>query len=124
MNIVVTNVRGKAEAFDLGDDRVGAPLDAKPVFIHLRFDREKLEPVRAMIGGAGVARYRRLLGPEIFSTLWAYVDHLLTRACPPPGLRLYRGGAGSARPDRTQPPGRPQEGPMPGMDRRSGRPYR
>jgi mannose-6-phosphate isomerase-like protein (cupin superfamily) len=77
MNIVVSMVKGKADAFDLGDDRVGAPIEPKPVFIHVRMDKERLAPVANMNGGQGTARYRRLLGPEIFTTNWAYFDHVL-----------------------------------------------
>src|SRR5262247_2083149 len=35
MNIAVGSVRGRYDAFDLGDDRVGVPLDGKPIFMTL-----------------------------------------------------------------------------------------
>ena len=77
MNIAVSTVKGKYDAFDLGDDRVGVPLDPKPVFIHAQFDPSLLKPVAAMNGGKGNVLYRRALGPEVFRTHWGYVDHLL-----------------------------------------------
>jgi mannose-6-phosphate isomerase-like protein (cupin superfamily) len=76
MNIAVGSVRGRYDAFDLGDDRVGVPLDAKPIFMHMKLDRSLLKSVASMHGGKGSVKYRRALGPEVFRTNWGYVDHL------------------------------------------------
>ena len=84
MNIVVTMVKGKADAFDMEDSREGAPIDPKPVFINIRLTKDRLHPVEAMNGGRGAVLYRRALGPEIFATNWSYVDHLVL----PPGTSV------------------------------------
>jgi len=81
MNIAVGTVRGRYDAFDLNDDRVGAPLDRKPAFMNVRMDRSLLQGVHSMNGGKGTVSYRRMLGPEVFRSNWGYVDHLVI----PPG---------------------------------------
>jgi len=78
MNIAVGSIKGKYDASDLGDDRVGVAKDAKPVFINMKLDRALLRPA------AGGIQYRRALPPEVFFTNWSYVDHVLV----PPGASV------------------------------------
>jgi len=72
------------DAFNLGDDRVGAPKDKIPQFVTMKLDRALLKP-----GEIPGTMRRRALGPSVFYTPWAYVDHMLIQpGVTVPPLRL------------------------------------
>ena len=61
------------DAFNLGDDRVGAPKDKIPQFVTMRLDKALLKPAP----NGGKVQRRRALAPSVFYTAWAYMDHEL-----------------------------------------------
>jgi len=79
LNFAVSRTKAQTDAFDLGDARVGAVLDPVPAFVSGQLDAEKLRPNNPAYSGDGVL-YRRVLGPEIFSTDWNHVDHVVIPA--------------------------------------------
>ena len=70
--------------FDLNDSLEHQTLDAVPQFISFRLDKTLLRSQDAMDGGKGTVQYRRALSPTVFSTEWAYIDHLVI----PPGASV------------------------------------
>jgi len=87
MNLNVSLVAGVYDAFDLDDTRASAALDPVPTFMTMRLDRALLKPAGARGRGAatnpspGAVVSRRALGPSVFATTWAYIDHVVV----PPG---------------------------------------
>src|SRR5689334_8419790 len=61
------------DAFNLGDDRVGAPKDKVPQFVTMRLEKSLLKPAP----NGGPVQRRRALSPSVFFTAWSYVDHEL-----------------------------------------------
>jgi mannose-6-phosphate isomerase-like protein (cupin superfamily) len=76
MNWQVGATPNITDAFDLGDPRVGVPLDPIPVFMTAALDRAKAQP---LAGATGVTS-RRLFAPQVFTTPWTYVDHVIVAA--------------------------------------------
>jgi mannose-6-phosphate isomerase-like protein (cupin superfamily) len=91
MNINVSMLKGEYDNFDLGDKREDVTLDKTPVFISMSLDRSLLHNVNSFHGGKGAAQYRRALGPAVFATPWAFVDHIVLPAGASIGAHSYRG---------------------------------
>ena len=79
MNFAVSNTKGRGDAFDLGDTRVGAALDLVPQFVSGLLKKDLLKPNNNIYPGTGIL-YRRILGPDVFSTSWDHVDHVMIPA--------------------------------------------
>jgi mannose-6-phosphate isomerase-like protein (cupin superfamily) len=83
MNFQASVTPGVGDAFDLGDDRVGAPVDPVPTFISARLDRSLIRPPGGRGRGAAPppavapVMSRRLFAPTVFRSAWTYVDHML-----------------------------------------------
>lgn len=90
MNFAVSLTKGRSDNFDLGDARVGAALDPIPAFVSSRLEREKLKVNNPTYSGNGVLA-RRVIGPEVFSTDWNHVDHVVIPAGSAAGPRELEG---------------------------------
>jgi len=81
LNFAVSTTKGHGDNFDLGDNRIGAALDPIPQFVSGQLKRESLKPDSTLYTGNGIL-YRRIFAPDIFSTSWDHVDHVVI----PPGV--------------------------------------
>ena len=79
MNFAVSSFKGRGDAFDLGDTRVGAALDPVPQFVSGQLRKELAKPNSNLYAGNGIL-YRRMLGPDVYSTNWDHVDHVIIPA--------------------------------------------
>jgi len=79
LNFAVSTTKGRGDNFDLGDTRVGAKLDPIPQFVSGQLKKDLLRPNNNAYTGNGIL-YRRILGPDIFSTSWDHVDHVVIPA--------------------------------------------
>ncbi len=93
LNVNVSMLKGENDAFNTDDPRVDVPLDPRPVFMAVSFDRALLRPVNAMFGGKGAVQYRRAIGPSVFAGPWAYTDHLMLPPGATVGQQIHRGVA-------------------------------
>lgn len=90
LNFAVSVIKGKGDAFDLGDDRSDVVIDPIPVFVAGRFEESKLSTKNTPYPGEHV-NYRRILGPEVFTTDWNHVDHVVIPAGTIAGPRQLEG---------------------------------
>lgn len=90
MNFAVSSTKGRGDAFDLGDTRAGAALDPVPQFVSGLLKKDLLKPNNNTYPGTGIL-YRRILGPDVFSTSWDHVDHIVIPAGSTAGPRQLEG---------------------------------
>jgi mannose-6-phosphate isomerase-like protein (cupin superfamily) len=90
LNFAVSLNKGRGDAFDLGDSRVRTAVDAIPVFVWDRLERDKLKPNSPDYNGNGIL-HRRAIGPAVFRTDWDHVDHVVIPAGSSGGPRQLAG---------------------------------
>ncbi len=90
MNFAVSTTKGRGDAFDLGDNRVGAALDPIPQFVSGQLKKDLLKTNNNIYPGNGIL-YRRIFGPDVFSTNWDHVVHVIIPAGSTTGPRLLEG---------------------------------
>jgi mannose-6-phosphate isomerase-like protein (cupin superfamily) len=90
LNFAVSQRKGQGDAFDLGDSRAGVPLDKTPVFVSHQFKKDGLRDTNHPYAGNG-ALFRRAFGPEVFSTSWNHVDHVVIPSGKSIGTRQLEG---------------------------------
>jgi mannose-6-phosphate isomerase-like protein (cupin superfamily) len=90
MNFGVSTTKGRGDNFDLGDTRAGAALDPIPQFVSGQLKRDLLKPNNSVYAGNGIL-YRRILGPDVFSSNWDHVDHVVIPAGSTAGPRQLEG---------------------------------
>ena len=90
LNFAVSIIKGRGDNFDLGDNRVGAALDPVPQFVSGQLKKEALRSNNTIYGGNGIL-YRRIFGPDVFSTSWDHVDHVVIPARTTSGPRQLEG---------------------------------
>jgi mannose-6-phosphate isomerase-like protein (cupin superfamily) len=90
LNFGISTIKGRGDNFDLGDTRVGAALEPIPQFVSAQLKTESLRPNSPVYTGAGIL-YRRIFGPDIFSTAWDHVDHVVIPGGVTTGTRQLEG---------------------------------
>jgi mannose-6-phosphate isomerase-like protein (cupin superfamily)/heme-degrading monooxygenase HmoA len=76
LNFAVSTYKGAGDNFDLADTRVGAKLEPIPQFVSGQLKKDLLRPNSTAYTGNGIL-YRRILRPDVFSTSWDHVDHVV-----------------------------------------------
>jgi len=90
LNFGISTIKGRGDNFDLGDTRVGATLEPIPQFVSAQLKTELLRANSTVYTGQGIL-YRRIFGPDIFSTAWDHVDHVVIPAGVTTGPRQLEG---------------------------------
>ncbi|WP_304238086.1 cupin domain-containing protein [Jiulongibacter sediminis] len=78
LNYAVSEVKGQGDAFDLGDTREGASLDATPTFVSASLEKKEIPATPPRFGPKPRSSHSlQVLGPQVFRTDWHHVDHLI-----------------------------------------------
>lgn len=75
MNLAVSDVKGKYDSIEYGDDLVNARVESPAPFIWAQFDRSLLHPALHAHAGKGAIPFRRVWANDSFKTNWYFIDH-------------------------------------------------
>ncbi|MCE5248678.1 cupin domain-containing protein [bacterium] len=80
----VSEVKGKGDAIDYGDDLSNAQIESPPPFEWTLLDRSLLAPAANAHKGKGTILFRRMYNKDSFKTNWEFIDHCIL----PPGTSI------------------------------------
>jgi len=80
----VTEVKGKGDAVDYGDDLTNKTIESPAPFKYTTLDRSLLHPAPNAHGGKGAILFRRMWDRDDFRTNWEFIDHCVL----PPGTSI------------------------------------
>ena len=80
----VTEVKGKGDAIDYGDDLTNKKIVSPPPFLWTNLDNRLLKPASNAHKGKGEIFFRRMWNKDSFKTNWEFLDHCIL----PPGTSI------------------------------------
>ena len=79
-----TEVKGKGDAIDYGDDLTNKKIVSPPPFLWTNLDNSLLKPASNAHKGKGKIFFRRMWNKDSFRTNWEFLDHCIL----PPGTSI------------------------------------
>ena len=77
LNVAVSDVKGKGDAVDLGNDLTDMKIVSPTPFLWTPIANDLLRPVSKAHRGKGIVMFKRLWWEETYKTDWIFTDHCL-----------------------------------------------